>query len=143
VSVMTETAETYLKPIPATDALTAPYWKAAAEGRLLIQRCEPCGCFQFYPRAHCTKCGALDPAWHEASGRGVVHTFSVIHRNGSPGFDVEVPYVFAIVELEEGPRMTANVIGIDPEEVVVDMPVQVTFTKVSDEIAIPQFTKAG
>jgi uncharacterized protein len=143
VSAMTETAETYVKPLPATDALTAPYWKAAAEGRLLIQRCDGCGHRQFYPRAHCTTCGAFDPAWVEASGRGLVHTFSVIHRNGSSGFTEEVPYVFAIVELEEGPRMTANVVGVDPEDVVVDMPVQVTFTKVSDEIGIPHFTKVS
>jgi uncharacterized protein len=140
---MTEIADTYQKPLPATDALTAPYWKAAAEGRLLIQRCASCGHRQFYPRAHCTACGTFDPAWEEASGRGVVHTFSVIHRNGSPGFAEEVPYVFAIVELEEGPRMTANVVGVDPDEVVVDMPVRVTFTPVSDEIAIPQFEKAS
>jgi uncharacterized protein len=142
---MTETTdtETYLKPLPEADALTAPYWKAAAEGRLVVQRCAACERYQFYPRAHCTTCGAHDPQYQEVSGRGTVHTFSVIHRNGSPGFDVEVPYVFAIVELEEGPRMTANVVGVDPEEVVVDMPVQVTFTRISDEIGIPQFTKAA
>jgi len=139
---MTETSETYLKPLPATDVLTAPYWEAAASGRLLIQRCAACQRFQFYPRAHCSACGAGDPTWEEASGRGVVHTFTVIHRNGSPGFAEEVPYVFAIVELEEGPRMTANVIGVDPDDVRVDMPVQVTFIRVSDGIGIPQFTRA-
>jgi uncharacterized OB-fold protein len=81
--------------------------------------------------------------WQEASGRGAVHTFSVIHRNGSPGYAEEVPYLVAIIELEEGPRMTANVIGSDPEEVAVGMPVQVTFVKVSDELGIPQFRKAA
>lgn len=136
---MSETTQTYLKPVPTPDALTAPYWKAAVDGRLLIQRCQACGAYQFYPRAHCTSCGADGPAWHEATGRGVVHTFSVVHRNGSPGFADEVPYVFAIVELEEGPRMTANVLDVDPEDVVVGMPVEVTFTPISDEIALPQF----
>jgi uncharacterized protein len=140
---LTETTAHYPKVLPQTDALSAPYWKAAAEGRLLLQRCEACGNHQFYPRAHCIRCGSFDPVWEEASGRGVVHTFSVIHRNGSPGFADELPYVVAIIELAEGPRMTANVVGVDPGEVVVDMPVRATFTKVSGDLALPQFTKAA
>lgn len=139
---MTETTDQYLKVLPQTDSLSATYWKAAAEGRLLLQRCESCGNRQFYPRAHCIACGSFDLVWQEASGRGVVHTFSVIHRSGSPGFADELPYVVAIIELEEGPRMTANVVGVDPVEVVVDMPVQATFERVSDEVGLPQFTRA-
>jgi uncharacterized protein len=140
---MTQAVDEYIKPLPETDGVSAPYWRAAAEGRLLLQRCAACGHHQFYPRAHCVRCGGGDPVWEEASGRGVVHTFTVIHRNGTPGFAEELPYVVAIVELEEGPRMTANVIGVEPDEVFVDMPVQATFVKVSDEIGFPQFTKEG
>ena len=128
------------KPVPIVDASSAPYWRAAVDGRLLIQHCEACNDFQFYPRAHCVHCGALSPEWHDATGRGIVHTFSVIYRNGVPAFDVDLPYALAIVELEEGPRMTANIIGVDPESVYIGMPVRVTFQPVSEEIAIPQFT---
>ena len=142
MSPVIENPDAYRKPLPVPSALTAPYWQAAAEGRLLIQECRSCGHLQFYPRGHCLSCGAGDPSWRVASGCGTLHTFSVIHRSGMPGFTEEVPYVFAIVELEEGPRMSTNLVGVDVEQIVVDMPVQATFTQISDELGIPQFTKA-
>jgi uncharacterized OB-fold protein len=104
VAAMTE----WVKPLPAPDGVSAPFWKAAAEGRLLIQRCPACGHRQFYPRALCTACGA-DPEWMEASGRGTVHTFTIVRQHGQRGFKEELPYVVAIIELEEGPRMMGNV----------------------------------
>lgn len=111
-------------PEPPEDA--QPFFDAARDHRLLIQRCGACGSHQFYPRKICTTCGAADPEWVEASGRGKVHTYTVVHR-GMPGWRESGPYVAAIIELEEGVRMTTNVIDCRPEDVSIDMLVEVTF----------------
>jgi uncharacterized protein len=131
----------WTKPLPALDPVSRPFWSAAAQGRLLIQRCPDCGHRQHYPRALCTSCGAT-PEWAEASGRGSVHTFTVIRQNGAKGFSDDVPYVVAILELEEGPRMMGNVTGCAVEEVRVGMAVQAYALKAEDEIGIPQWEPA-
>ena len=92
-----------------------PFFDAAREGRLLIQQCTACGEHQFYPRKICIHCGSPDVEWVEASGTGTVHTFTVIHQQGMPGWRDEVPYVAAIIDLEEGVRMTSNVVECRPD----------------------------
>ena len=103
---------------------TAPYWEAAAEGTLLLQRCKPAGHLQHYPRSICATCWSEDLVWQPASGRGTVWAFTVVHMPGHPAWLNEVPYTLALVELEEGPRLMTNVIGIDPEVVHVGMAVE-------------------
>ena len=115
------------RPRPLPDALRQPYWDAAAEGRLLVQRCVACERHQWYPRAHCVVCGAADPAWVEAKGTGRLHTFAVLEKTPNPEFQGELPYVLAIVELDEGVRVSANVVGVDHHALACDMPLQVTF----------------
>jgi uncharacterized OB-fold protein len=124
------------KPIPAGGNVVGEFWSAAADGRLLVQRCPTCGARQFYPRLVCATCGA-DPEWEEAEGTGVVHTFTVIRQNGAKPFNEELPYVVAIIELPEGPRMMGNVTGCAPGEVTVGMPVKAYAVKVEDGLAIP------
>jgi len=124
------------KPMPKPDAVSAPWWAAAAEGRLLYQECPACGHRQFYPRPVCTACGA-DPEWAEASGRGVVHTFTVVRQYGQPPFKDELPYVVAMIELEEGVRMLSNVTDCDAESVHVGMPVEAYAVAAADEVAVP------
>jgi uncharacterized OB-fold protein len=126
------------KPLPGPDAVTAPYWKAASEGRLLIQECASCGHRQWYPRALCTHCGG-DPDWLECSGRGTVHTFTVIRQMGMRPFRDELPYVIAMVQLDEGPLVFGNVTGCSIEDVAIGMPVEVWFTKAADEVGIPSW----
>ena len=121
------------KPLPQPDALSGPYWEAAAEGRLLIQRCPACTRHQWYPRPLCLACGAREPDWVEASGRGTVHTFSVVRRTPNREFADELPYVFAIVELEEGVRMATRLVGTPPERVRCGMPVRVTFPPAGED----------
>ena len=124
------------KPVPAGGNVVGEFWSAAAQGRLLIQRCPACGGRQFYPRPVCVTCGA-DPEWEEASGRGVVHTFTVIRQNGARPFRDELPYVVAMIELAEGPRMMGNVTGCAPDDVTVGMPV-VAYAVVAEEgLAVP------
>jgi uncharacterized OB-fold protein len=125
-------------PIP--DEHSRAYWDAAAEGRLLIQRCTACGAHQFYPRRHCASCLAADPEWVQASGRGRLHTYSVVHRTPNPEFAGETPYVFAIVALDEGVRMSARVVDVPHERLACDMPVRVVFATGEDGVTHPSFT---
>lgn len=118
------------------------FFSAAREGKLMIQRCPSCGEHQFYPRTICSRCGSPDVEWVEASGRGSVHTFTVIHQNRMPGWADELPYVVAIVELEEGPRMTSNVVDCDPGDVRIDMPVEVVFRSEGGH-TLPRFRPAN
>ncbi len=126
------------RPVPVPDGSSAEYWAAAARGELLLQFCRSCGASQFYPRFACRWC-AGEPEWRRASGLGVVHTFTVIHQNGSRAFRERVPYVVAMVELEEGPRMMCNVTHCSPEQVHIGMAVEVCFVPVEEGLAIPQF----
>jgi uncharacterized OB-fold protein len=129
------------KPLPILDGLSRQWFEAAAEGRLLIQRCTACGRFQFYPRVHCVHCFAADPEWHEASGKGTLHTFRVIYQSANPEFAEDCPYVLAIVDLEEGVRMTSRVVDVAEEDIACDMPLRVTFGE-TDGVALPLFTAA-
>ncbi len=124
------------KPMPKPDPVSAPWWAAAAEGRLLFQECPTCGHRQFYPRPMCTACGA-DTEWAEASGRGTVHTFTIVRQYGQPPFKDELPYVVAMIELEEGVRMLANVTDCDVEAVSIGMPVEAYAVAAGDEVAVP------
>lgn len=118
-----------------------PFFEATKEKRLLIQRCSDCGKNQFYPRQLCIHCGSAEVEWVEASGRGTVHTFTVIHQQGMPGWREEVPYVTAIIDLEEGVRMTSNIVDCSPSDVRADMPVQVTFVDEGAHV-LPRFRPA-
>ena len=117
-----------------------PFFDGAREGKLFIQRCGDCGKYQFYPRKVCVHCGSLAVEWAEASGRGVVHTFTVVHR-GMPGWREEGPYVAAIVELDEGARMTTNIVECSPSDVKIDMPVEVVFVD-EGQYVLPRFRPA-
>lgn len=128
--------EEWQKPTPQPDGVSAPYWQAAAEGRLLVQQCPSCGHRQWYPRALCTACGA-DPEWLACSGRGVVHTFTVVRQMGMRAFRGDVPYVVAMIDLEEGPRIMGGITDCDPDDVVIGLAVEVHFLQAAEDIGIP------
>lgn len=139
---MGEAGDTWDRPIPRPDGVTAEFWRAAAEGRLLIQRCPACAHRQFYPRAICTSCGAT-PEWEEATGRGVVHTFTVIRQNHAAPFKDLLPYVVAMIELEEGPLLMGNVVDCDVDDVRVGAPVAVTMRQAAPDVGVPFWRLAG
>jgi len=114
-------------PLPGVTEDSEPFWEASRAGRLLVRRCRACGRAHFYPRPFCPTCWSDQVDWEEASGRATLYTWSVVHQNDLPPFKDRVPYVVAIVELDEGVRLTSNVEGVDPEEVRCDMAVQVAF----------------
>lgn len=120
---------------PITDSRSQEFFDAAKRGELLIQRCPACARFQFYPRRHCLHCGSLDVEWAKAAGTGTLHTFSVVHRTPNPEFAEETPYVFAIVELDEGVRLTTRIVDVPFEELRCELPVEVVFTD-----RLPMFT---
>ena len=129
------------RPAPTPDADSAPYWAAAHDGRLLVQRCTACGHTQLYPRDRCLVCrGPVE--WVEASGRGTVYSFTVIRQNYSRPFRDWIPYVVALVDLEEGPRVMTNIVECEPDAVRIGMAVRARFEPVSDEAGIALFAPA-
>jgi uncharacterized OB-fold protein len=134
----------YSGPIPVPTPESRPYWEAARRHQLCLQRCRPCERYFFYPRAACPYCLSADLEWRQVSGRGTLNTFTVVYR-GQKDFPLGSPYVIAIVELAEGPRLMTNLIGVEPDPVRlrIGMPVEVVFEDVSPEIALPRFRPAA
>ena len=132
-------------PLPRPYQDTAPYWEAAKARRFVVQKCRDCGQHQFYPRGVCSHClsSALD--WVKGSGKATVYSFTVNHRAPHPGFQEKTPFVLAIVELAEGPRMMTNIVGVEPkpENLPIDLPVEVTWEQLDDKITLPLFRPAG
>ena len=108
--------ETAAKPLPEPTRDSKPYWDGLNEGRLLLQQCAACRKIRHYPRPVCDACYSMEVAWIEASGRGRVHSWTVAHHPFHPGFKEELPYIVAIVDLEEGVRMNAQMRGVTPDE---------------------------
>lgn len=139
---MSAEAGAYAKPLPEGNGTTEPFWTAAREHRLLLQRSQTTGRYVFYPRA-VSPFGAGDTLeWVEASGRGTVYSYTVARRATAPQWEGEGPYVIAIVALEEGVHMTANIIGCDPETVRIGLPVEVAFVDVTPEVTLVQWRPA-
>ncbi|WAU85646.1 Zn-ribbon domain-containing OB-fold protein [Streptomyces sp. Qhu-G9] len=113
--------------LPEADALTRPYWDAAAEGNLLLRRCGACGRAHHYPREFCPHCWSEAVTWERAGGRATLYTWSVVHRNDLPPFGARTPYVAAVVDLEEGPRMMTEVVDCAEEALRAGMALEVTF----------------
>jgi uncharacterized protein len=128
--------------LPTIEPESRPYWDAAKDGRLLIQRCEACGRAQHYPRPFCSACWSDQVRWEEASGRGTLYTYSTVYMNDLPPFGDRLPYVVAAVDLEEGPRIMTNIVGADPAELRVGMALTVEFQALDDEISAPVFRPA-
>ena len=130
------------KPLPEPTEVSRPFWEACRRHELRIQRCRKCGLLIHYPKVHCPNDGHDGFDWALMSGRGCVYSFVVAQRAFHAGFKPELPYVVAVIELEEGPRMMSNVIGIDPEDVYIGLPVEVEFEDASDAISLPKFRVA-
>ena len=127
-------AETARKiPAPAPSPETAPFWEAAARGKLLVKSCTACGRAHHYPRPNCPFCGSDRTEWREASGRGLVHSYSVMRR-ASP------PYVIAYVTLEEGISMMTNLVGCDFDALHIGQAVRVVWTPSDGGPPVPTFT---
>lgn len=136
---MTKAPEKFL---PRPNPETAAYWEGCRRHELLIQRCTQCSEYQFYPRVLCSACLSEQVEWVRSSGRGHVLTFTIVRRAVSEAYAPEVPYVVALVQLAEGPRMMSNLVQCEPDSVKVGMPVEVIFEDWSKETTIPKFRPA-
>ena len=130
------------KPVPTPTRETKPFWDGCKAHELRIQRCAACGHNQFFPRIYCQSCFGDRIEWVRASGRATVASFTIVRRPVSAAFAADVPYVVALVRLEEGPTMMTNIVGCDPEQVRIGMTVEATFEDWTEEISVPKFRLA-
>lgn len=126
------------KPIPSISQVAGPYWEGAVLGELRVHHCSACDARFLYARSLCPRCWTPDPGWETVSGRGRVQSFTVVAQAPYAAFADDVPYVVAIVRLDEGPTMMANIVDCDPATVAIGLPVEVTFERRGD-VSLPQF----
>ncbi|MCP3983579.1 MAG: Zn-ribbon domain-containing OB-fold protein [bacterium] len=126
-------------PPPLADSTTLPWWEAAADHRLVVQRCTPCGHTRLPPAPICPECRSTESDWQEVSGRGRVYTYTAVHRPIAAG--QELPFIIAVISLEDagGLRIISNLVGTPPEAVTIDMPVELVWEDMSAELSIPRF----
>lgn len=132
-------------PMPTPQPESDFYWEKTKAHELWVMRCNDCEQSYFYPRPICPNCFSRNTEWQQATGKGIVHAFAIVHRGPTAPFRERVPYVTAIVELDEGPRVPTNLIDVEmtPEAIKVGMSVEVVFEDVSDTITLPKFRPAS
>ncbi len=132
-------SQTATKPIPVPDVISAPFFDGARESKLMLQHCVACDAWSFPVRERCPRCFAAQLEWRQASGRGTLYTFTVMHQVVNPGFASAVPYNVAQVDLDEGVRMTSNIVGIANDAIRVGMKLEAVFEEVGETVCIPKF----
>ena len=132
----------YRKQLPLITASDKPFWDAAKRHELMAYKCQHCGAF-YSLVIDCVKCSAPRMAWVKVSGKGKIYTYAVYHRVYSPMWKDDIPYNAAWVELEEGPIMMCNIVGVKNEDLHVGMPVEVTYDDITEEVTLPKFKPAA
>jgi uncharacterized OB-fold protein len=126
-------------PPPLADAITLPWWQAAAEHRLVVQRCTACGRTRLPPAPVCPGCRSPDSDWKQVPGRGEVYTYTVVHRPIAAG--QQLPFVIAVIALEDagGLRMISNLVGAGPDDLAIGLPVELVWEDMGPQLSIPRF----
>ncbi|WP_101675273.1 Zn-ribbon domain-containing OB-fold protein [Alloalcanivorax mobilis] len=128
------------RPAPVIDDDSRPFWQGTARQQLRLPYCRACAAAFFYPRALCPRCHGDDLEWRNASGRGTVYSYTVSRRPAGPAFQAITPYVVALVDLEEGPRLLTNVLVDRPDQVHIGQSVTVVYQPLGDgETVLPLF----
>ena len=137
-------ATAYTKPLPRplSPELTRPFWEAAKRHELRMPRCTTCDYVFFYPRSECPRCLSTHLEWVKVSGRARLHSFTVVQQPANAAFRDDVPYVYAVVQLDEGPRLVSNIVQCDIEALRVDMPLEAVFDDVTPEWTLVKFKPA-
>jgi uncharacterized OB-fold protein len=131
------------KPLPnLDDPVVAPFWRAAGEGRLMFQKCSKCGYLRWPAAPICPECWSPDAEWTEVSPEGEVWSFGVYERAFSPAFADDIPYIVALVRLDDGPQLISNVVGIEPADATVGMRVTAVYEPFGDDAALVKFRPA-
>jgi uncharacterized OB-fold protein len=133
------------RPLPVIDDSNRHYWEGARQHRLVMQRCVECRTWVHPPRPLCPGCRSQQLVPEELSGKGRVYSWSVMHSGGNPGFEDRIPYVVLVVELDEqkGLLTIGNIFDCATEDIEIDLPLEVTWEDVNDEITLPQWRPAG
>lgn len=131
--------ELLAKPMPQPTPVSRPFWDGLRDNRVLIQRCGACDAWVFYPRSRCHHCLSDDLAWHQVSGTGTLYTFTIARQPTAPFFADEVPQRLAVVELDEGVRLTTTLVEVDDADVRVGMRLRPVFDRVSDEVTLLRY----
>ena len=132
----------YTKPLPLVNDLNRPHWEGAKKHQFLVQKCRRCGHTWFPPLPNCSRCLEADIDWVAASGKGIIHSFIVYQQGWLEGYKEDIPYNVALIELEEGVRLINNAVGVDADGLRVEMPVEVVFEDISEDVTIPKFRPA-
>lgn len=129
-------------PPPMADATTLPWWQAASEHRLVVQRCTACGHTRLPPAPVCPACRSDEADWQEVPGRGEVYTYTLVHRPIAA--NQALPFVIAVITLEDagGVRMISNLVEVAAEDVCIGLPVELVWEDMSADLAIPRFRPA-
>ncbi|MBO1076894.1 OB-fold domain-containing protein [Roseomonas marmotae] len=127
------------KPLPRLTPDNAPFWNGCREHKIMLPWCRSCDRPHWPPGPVCPYCFEDGLAWRQASGRGVISAWVVVHKAWLPAFKADLPYNAVQVELEEGVRLTGNVVGTPNEALRVGLPVQVVFDDVAAEVTLPRF----
>ena len=128
-------------PIPSNGDLTKPFWEAAKRGELIIPYCNSCSNLFFYPREVCPNCFSKDLDWKKMSGKGHVYTYTHVRQAVHPSFQSAKGHIYAIVQLDEGPKIPSGISGCEPNEVYMDMPVSVVFDDITEDYTLVKFEK--
>lgn len=136
---MAEHTATPVKPRPLATPTSQPFWDGLAEEKVRVQRCEDCGTWVWYPRSRCSSCLSSRLTWTDVSGAATLYTFTVARQPTMAAFGDEMPQLLAVVELEEGPRLTTTVWGTDPEALEVGMAMSPVFDRGDDGMTLLRF----
>jgi uncharacterized OB-fold protein len=131
----------YKRPMPQADEESREFFEGARRHELMLMRCKSCGTWRLPSRPRCHACWSTDTEWAKASGRGTLYSFGLMHQK-FPGFDAETPYNYALVELEEGPRIVTDIVGVSNDELRVGMAVVAYYDDVAEDCTIVRFTPA-
>ena len=129
----------YDKPMPPLNRDSKPYWDSLQEGSMRLQSCAECGKVRHYPRPVCDSCHSFEVEWVRASGKGKVHSWTVSHHPFHPGFIVDLPMTLVTVDLEEGVCMCAQMHGVEPDQMSIDMPVELGYEAATADLTLPVF----
>jgi uncharacterized OB-fold protein len=135
-------ASPYRKPLPRITEENRPFWEAARHHQLRLQCCAGCGRFRYPPAPVCPGCLSGEAEWTPVSGRGTVSTFVIVHQRYFEAFAADLPYHVVQVMLDEGPRLTANLVDVPNDQLRIGMAVEVVFDDVTPEISLPRFRRS-
>ncbi len=137
-------AETYSKPLPVIHPDNEPYWTALKNHELRLQRCTDCGTLRYPVSPVCHNCLSEAADWEQLSGKGTLRSWIVVEAaTGNPAWSEDVPYVVALVDLDEGPRLTTNIVEIDPDALEYGQPLEIVFDDVTAEVTLAKFRPAS